>query len=77
MKRDDTRTKKCECPFKLRVYHTENDTWTFNVVCWLHNHALCYKLVGHPIVYRLNYEEKIPVFDMTLSMIHPKTYSQI
>ncbi|XP_050889094.1 uncharacterized protein LOC127094282 [Lathyrus oleraceus] len=31
-KRDDTRSRKCECPFKLRGYHMGDETWKFNMI---------------------------------------------
>lgn len=46
-----------------------NNTLIFNVVCGIHNHDLCYKLVDHPIARRLNPEEKYLVPDMTLNMV--------
>lgn len=42
------------------------------MVCGIHNHALCHKLVGLPIVLCLISEEKKLVFDMTSNMVQPK-----
>lgn len=49
-----------------------DETWTFNVISGIHNHALTNKLVGHPIVSRLVPEERELVSDMTLHMVAPK-----
>ncbi|XP_050920515.1 uncharacterized protein LOC127138165 [Lathyrus oleraceus] len=57
-KRDDTSSRKCECPFKLCGYMLANQKWRFNVMCGLHSHDLCEKLVGHPIPCRLMPKEK-------------------
>ncbi|XP_050915837.1 uncharacterized protein LOC127130926 [Lathyrus oleraceus] len=75
LKRDDNGSSKCECLFKLREYRKTNDTWKFNVVSSIHNHVLCQKLVGHPIVCRLISDEKELVSDMTLNMAAPKNHT--
>ncbi|XP_058779475.1 uncharacterized protein LOC131653367 [Vicia villosa] len=72
LKHDDTGSRKCECPFRLRGYLLENNKWRFNVICCLHNHDLIPKLVGHPIACRLLPDEKTCVSDMTLSLVPPK-----
>lgn len=56
----------------LHEYHKSNNTLIFNMICDIHNHALCLKLVGHPIVCRLDFEEKKLVSDMTSNMVQPK-----
>lgn len=71
LKHDDTGMRKCECPFKLFVHLKANNTWTFNVICGMHNHALCYKLATHSNVSCLNSDEKL-ILDMTLDMVKPK-----
>lgn len=53
LKQDDTESRKCECLFKLREHRTADETWKFNVISGIHNHALNDKLVGHPFVCRL------------------------
>ncbi|XP_050896461.1 uncharacterized protein LOC127103238 [Lathyrus oleraceus] len=40
LKRNDIELRKCECLFKLHRYHKVDDTWKFNVISNLHNHAL-------------------------------------
>lgn len=42
------------------------------MVFGIHNHDLCHKLFGHPIVCSLNLEEKELVSNMTLNMVPPK-----
>ncbi|XP_050915838.1 uncharacterized protein LOC127130927 [Lathyrus oleraceus] len=74
-KRDDTGSRKYECPFKVHGYMLANNKWRFNVICGLYNHDLCEKLVSHPIVYRLMPEEKEYVADMTLNLIQTKNIS--
>ncbi|XP_050890066.1 uncharacterized protein LOC127095415 [Lathyrus oleraceus] len=71
-KRDDTDSRKCKCPFKVCGYMLENKNWRFNVICDLHNHDLCEKIVGHPSVCRLMPEENECVVDMTLNLVQPK-----
>ncbi|XP_050914620.1 protein FAR1-RELATED SEQUENCE 5-like [Lathyrus oleraceus] len=72
LKRDDTGSRKYECPFKLCGYHIANVTWKFNVISSIHNHALTEKLVGHPIVCHLFSEEKVLISKITLYMMAPK-----
>ncbi|XP_050889706.1 uncharacterized protein LOC127094994 [Lathyrus oleraceus] len=72
LKRDDTRSRKCECLFKLHGYRKVDDTWKFNVISGLHNHALQNELVGYPIVCCLKPEEKKIVSDMSLIRVVPK-----
>ncbi|XP_058726691.1 uncharacterized protein LOC131598070 [Vicia villosa] len=71
-KRDDMRSRKCECPFKIRGYMLATKKWKFTVICGLHNHELCSKLQGHHSVCRLKPEEKTCISDMTLNLIQPK-----
>ena len=71
-KRDDTGSRKCECPFKIRGYMLSTKKWRFSVICGLHNHELCLKLAGHPIVCRLKPEEKTCISEMTLNLVQPK-----
>lgn len=49
-----------------------NNTRTFNVICGIHNHDLCHNSVDHPIICRLNSEEKKLVSEMTLNMVQPR-----
>ncbi|XP_058750751.1 uncharacterized protein LOC131623746 [Vicia villosa] len=56
LKHDDTESRKCVCPFKLRVSCRADGLWHFRIVCGLHNHALETKLHNHPIICQLNRE---------------------
>lgn len=58
LKPDDTRLRKCECPFNLHKYCKVNDTWKFNVISSIHNHVLLTELASHPIICLLKLEEK-------------------
>lgn len=49
-----------------------DETWKFNVISSIHNHALTDKLVGHPIVCRIVPVDRELVSDMTLNMVVPK-----
>ncbi|XP_050876699.1 uncharacterized protein LOC127080422 [Lathyrus oleraceus] len=71
-KRDDTGLRKCECLFKLCGYRIENDTWKFNLISDIHNHALTDKLYGHPIVCHLVLEDMKLVSDTTLNLVVPE-----
>lgn len=42
------------------------------VICGIHNHDLCHKLSGHPIVCCLNSKEKKLIYHMTFNTIQPK-----
>lgn len=74
-KRDETGSRKCECPFKVHVYMLANKNRRFHVICGLHNQDLCENLADHPSVCRLM-EEKECVTDMTLNLVQPKKYLQ-
>ena len=55
-----TSSKKCRCPFKLRVKPVlGGESWMVKLICESHNHALAKSLVGHPYVGRLTKDEKI------------------
>ncbi|XP_058761441.1 protein FAR1-RELATED SEQUENCE 5-like [Vicia villosa] len=45
--------------------------WRFRVVCGLHNHALETKLL-HPIVCRLNHEEKDSILELSIIKVAPR-----
>lgn len=49
-----------------------NNTWTFNVICGVHNHGLGHKLANHMIVCHMNVKEKKLVSDITLNMDQSK-----
>lgn len=72
LKRGDTGTRKCGCPFKLCGYQKLNNKWTFSIICSMHNHRLCHKLDGNSIACLLNFEEKKHVSNMKFNMFEPK-----
>lgn len=72
LKHQDTQSKKCECPFRLRGYFLSSGVWKVNVVCGKHNHEMAENLQGHPIASRLNVEEKKLVYEMINDMVLPK-----
>lgn len=49
-----------------------DETWKFNVISGIHNHALTDKLVSRPIVCLFVPEERELVSDTTLNMVSPK-----
>ena len=68
-----TSSKKCRCPFKLRVKPVlGGESWMVKLICESHNHALAKSLVGHPYAGRLTKDEKIIICDITKSMVKPK-----
>ncbi|KAH1220855.1 hypothetical protein GmHk_12G034390 [Glycine max] len=68
-----TDSRKCGCPFKLRVKPILGDErWMAKLMCGSHNYELAKSLVGHPYVDRLTKDEKIIVVDMTKSMVKPR-----
>ncbi|XP_058726909.1 uncharacterized protein LOC131598310 [Vicia villosa] len=72
LKHDDTRSRKCACPFKLRVSCRVDSLWCFSIICGIHNHALKTKLHGHPIVCRLNREEKDSISELSIIKVAPR-----
>lgn len=71
-KRQDTRFKKCECPFRLRGYFLSSGVWEITVMCGKHNHEMMENLEDHPIAGRLNEEEMKLVHEMTINTVRPK-----
>ncbi|XP_058756515.1 protein FAR1-RELATED SEQUENCE 5-like [Vicia villosa] len=71
-KRDETGSRKYECPFKICCYMLTSKKWRFSVIYDLHNHDLCSKLQGRPSVCRLKPEEKTCISDMSLNLVQPK-----
>ncbi|KAL5147359.1 hypothetical protein HKD37_06G017055 [Glycine soja] len=71
--RKDTGSRKCGCPFRLRVKPVHGgEGWMVKLICGIHNHELAKSLVGHPYAERLTKEEKKIIADMTKSMVKPK-----
>jgi hypothetical protein len=72
-KKEETGTRKCECPFRLRgrLHATTND-WHVTVTNGMHNHALDKALVGHLVAGRLKPEEKQLLSELTRNLVSPK-----
>jgi hypothetical protein len=72
LKRDDTATRKCECPFRLRGYFLSSQEWKLSVVTGEHNHEMAKNLEGHILAGRLKPEEKECVHQLTRNLVAPK-----
>src|SRR3954467_14475889 len=72
LKHEDTRSRKCGCPFKLRATRRVDDLWRLTVICGIHNHALDVKLHGHPMACRLSREERKVISDLTIVKVAPR-----
>jgi hypothetical protein len=70
--RDDTATRKCQCPFRLRGYFLATHEWRLSVVCGEHNHEMAKNLEGHILAGRLKPEEKEHVQELTRNLVQPK-----
>src|SRR3954464_8607576 len=71
-KHEDTGSRKCGCPFKLRATRRVDDLWRLTVICGMHNHALDVKLHGHPMACRLSREERNVISDLTIVKVAPR-----
>ncbi|XP_057444381.1 uncharacterized protein LOC130736584 [Lotus japonicus] len=59
LKQKGTRTKKCDCPYRLKARRTSEDgLWRLTVVRGDHNHEPAGTLLGHAYVGRLTSEER-------------------
>ncbi|KAK2358924.1 protein FAR1-RELATED SEQUENCE [Trifolium repens] len=73
IKFEETRTRKCGCPFKLRGYfHNTTKDWHLSVVNGVHNHEFDKELDGHLVQGRLKPEEKELVAEMTRNLVPPR-----
>src|SRR3954466_6850661 len=72
LKHDDTESRKCGCPFKLRAAQRVDDLWRLTVICGIHNHALDVKLHRHPMACRLSREERNVISDLTIVKVAPR-----
>ncbi|XP_058765474.1 uncharacterized protein LOC131638966 [Vicia villosa] len=72
LKHEDTGSRKCGCPFKLRATRRVDDLWRLSVICGVHNHALDAKLHGYPMACRLSHEEKIVISDLSIDKVAPR-----
>ncbi|MCH87527.1 protein FAR1-RELATED SEQUENCE 5-like, partial [Trifolium medium] len=70
--KEDTGSRKCQCPFRLRGYFLASQEWSLSVVCGEHNHKMDKKLEGHMIAGRLKPEEKKFVHEMTRNLVPPR-----
>ncbi|KAG5565912.1 hypothetical protein RHGRI_001734 [Rhododendron griersonianum] len=66
-----TDTKKCECPFELKVVKG-NDGWIVSVHNGTHNHPLAVYLEGHLYAGRLSTEQTSTVVDLSVSLVKPR-----
>ncbi|GAU20665.1 hypothetical protein TSUD_230790 [Trifolium subterraneum] len=72
LKKEDTATRKFNCPFRLRGYFLASQEWNLSVVCGEHNHELAKNLEGHTLAGRLKPEEKECVHELTRNLVPPK-----
>ncbi|XP_045831510.1 uncharacterized protein LOC123922888 [Trifolium pratense] len=72
LKSDQTGTRKCGCPFRLRGYCHADKTWHLTVVNGKHNHELDKAVEGHLIVGRLKPEERQCMEEMSRNLVPPK-----
>ncbi|PNY01956.1 FAR1 DNA-binding domain protein [Trifolium pratense] len=72
LKFDQTSTRKCGCPFRLRGYCNADKTWHLTIVNGIHNHELDKAVEGHLIVDRLKPEEKQFMDEMSRNLVLPK-----
>ncbi|KAK2366696.1 protein FAR1-RELATED SEQUENCE [Trifolium repens] len=73
LKREDTATRKCDCPFRLRGYFLTNKQWKLSVVNGEHNHEMAKNLECHILAGRLKPKEKECVHQLTRNLVSPKT----
>ncbi|XP_057438101.1 uncharacterized protein LOC130730174 [Lotus japonicus] len=72
LKRNQTGTKKCDCPFRLRARTSMVDgRWKVIVHYGIHNHDTTETLQGHSFVGRLNPDEKAMVGSMIEKRVKP------
>src|SRR3954466_3364267 len=72
LKHEDTGSRKCGCPFKLRATRRVDDLRRLTVICGMHNHALDVKLHEHPMACRLSHEERNVISDLTIVKVAPR-----
>ncbi|KAG5516094.1 hypothetical protein RHGRI_036963 [Rhododendron griersonianum] len=66
-----TGTKKCECPFELKVVKG-NDGWIISVHNGTHNHPPTMYLEGHSYAGRLSSKQTATVVDLSVSLVKTK-----
>ncbi|XP_058784489.1 uncharacterized protein LOC131659295 [Vicia villosa] len=72
LKHDDTGSRKCACPLKLRVTCRIDGLWRISVICEIHNHALETNLHGHLSACRLSHEEKDVISELSIIKVAPR-----
>jgi hypothetical protein len=72
IKFEETGTRKCECPFRLRGYFHATHEWHVTVPNGIHNHVLDRALQGHLIADRLKPGEKQLLSELTRNLVPPK-----
>lgn len=75
MKCDDTISRKCGFPFRLREYYMAINVCKFNVVCGVNNQKFDRKLSSYMIVSHLDVEENKIVVKRQRTWLCPKTYT--
>ena len=66
-------TKKCGCPFALRMRKLDTvDDWMLMVICGVYNHLNVEHLEGHSFAGRLSMYETSLLVDMSKSLVRPK-----
>jgi len=69
LKREDTNSGKCSCPFMLRGYFSASKLRSLSNISGFHNHMMEPKLEGHMLTGRLNPKEKVLVVEVTRNMV--------
>lgn len=72
VKFEETGTRKCQCPFRLRGYFLSSKQWSLSVVNGVHNHEFDRELDGHLIAGRLKPEEMEVIAEMTRNLVVPR-----
>src|SRR4051812_4757463 len=72
LKHEDTGSRKCGCPFKLRATRRVDDLWRLNVIFGKDKYSLDVKLHGHPMACRLSREERNVISDLTIVKVAPR-----
>jgi hypothetical protein len=69
---EETGTRKCGCPFRLRGYFHSTNDWHLRVVNGKHNHEFDKVLEGHLMVGRLKPNAKALVEELTRNLVPPR-----
>ncbi|KAK1360023.1 hypothetical protein POM88_044497 [Heracleum sosnowskyi] len=71
VKKRNSGTKKCDCPFRLRGNENCGGTWRLYVIDGNHNHSFPVYNVGRSVMSRLSEDEKIKTKEMTRAHMPP------